>query len=328
MQSHHVRLPEVRGRVGGVAGLATRALVVTALVGATGAYLHAGSGSDGDSATHSADRFSAAAAHEVAPAADTAPGGASTELGAPTLAATEPHLAGATVLTSVTQRPATLVHVFHDGCASSVMTTARTVDGALAQAKVTVGAHDIVRPGLSAAPRAGMGIHVVRVRTHIVHAKVTLPSTTIRKADAHLAKGHSKVVRKGHTGVAKVTYKVVLHDGKEHSRKVIRRTVITAPLATIVHYGTKKAASRSKRGVDSLNWHALAVCESGDNPRAVGGGGSYFGLYQFTVGTWHSVGGSGSPKDASRAEQTKRAKILYGRRGASPWPVCGSKLYS
>jgi hypothetical protein len=113
-----------------------------------------------------------------------------------------------------------------------------------------------------------------------------------------------------------------------HSRRVIRRAVITAPLARIVHYGTRKAASRSKRGVDSLNWHALAVCESGDNPRAVGGGGSYFGLYQFTVGTWHSVGGSGNPRDASRAEQTKRAKILYGRRGASPWPVCGSKLYS
>lgn len=327
MQSHHVRLPEVRGRVGGVAGLATRALVVTALVGATGAYLHAGSGSAGDGATHAADRFSAAAAHEVAPAADDAPAGASTELGAP-LIATEPQPANAIALTSVTQRPATLVHVFHDGCASSVMTTARTVDGALEQAKVTVGAHDIVRPGLSATPRAGMGIHVVRVRTRIVHEKVTLHSTTIRKADAHLAKGHSKVVRKGHTGIAKQTYKVVLHDGKEHSRKLIKRTVVKAPLATIVHYGTKKAASRSKRGVDSLNWHALAVCESGDNPRAVGGGGSYFGLYQFTVGTWHSVGGSGNPKDASRAEQTKRAKILYGRRGASPWPVCGSKLYT
>ena len=68
----------------------------------------------------------------------------------------------------------------------------------------------------------------------------------------------------------------------------------------------------------------IASCESGGDPTAVGGpGGIYRGKYQFDYGTWASVGGSGDPAAASEAEQDRRAAILYSRRGASPWPVCG-----
>jgi hypothetical protein len=49
----------------------------------------------------------------------------------------------------------------------------------------------------------------------------------------------------------------------------------------------------------------------------------YRGKYQFDVQTWSSVGGSGDPAAASEAEQDMRAAMLYGRAGASPWPVCG-----
>jgi hypothetical protein len=67
----------------------------------------------------------------------------------------------------------------------------------------------------------------------------------------------------------------------------------------------------------------IAQCESGGNPRAIGGGGTYRGAYQFDQSTWASVGGSGDPAAASMAEQTRRAAILYSRVGASAWPVCG-----
>ena len=75
-------------------------------------------------------------------------------------------------------------------------------------------------------------------------------------------------------------------------------------------------------------WAALANCESGGDPRSVSSGGTYRGLYQFTYGTWESVGGTGDPIDASSSEQTYRAQILYRRDGDSPWPVCGHYLYS
>jgi hypothetical protein len=68
---------------------------------------------------------------------------------------------------------------------------------------------------------------------------------------------------------------------------------------------------------------AIAACESGGDPRAIGGGGLYRGKYQFDHATWASVGGSGDPAAASEAEQDMRAALLYARAGAAPWPVCG-----
>lgn len=69
--------------------------------------------------------------------------------------------------------------------------------------------------------------------------------------------------------------------------------------------------------------HKLAVCESTDNTHAVSRDGKYRGLYQFDFQTWASVGGSGDPAVASRAEQDLRAVLLLKRRGTGPWPVCG-----
>jgi hypothetical protein len=68
---------------------------------------------------------------------------------------------------------------------------------------------------------------------------------------------------------------------------------------------------------------SIAVCESGGNPRAVGGGGSFRGKYQFDYATWAAVGGSGDPAGAPETEQDRRAALLYARAGATPWPVCG-----
>jgi len=67
----------------------------------------------------------------------------------------------------------------------------------------------------------------------------------------------------------------------------------------------------------------IAWCESKSNPRAVGGGGAYRGMYQFSVSTWAVVGGSGDPVTASRWEQTWRAWLLLSRDGTGHWPNCG-----
>lgn len=76
-------------------------------------------------------------------------------------------------------------------------------------------------------------------------------------------------------------------------------------------------------GVDQATLDAIAACESGGDPTVVDASGTYYGKYQFDLGTWASVGGSGSPADASEAEQDYRAALLYSRAGSSPWPVCG-----
>jgi hypothetical protein len=66
----------------------------------------------------------------------------------------------------------------------------------------------------------------------------------------------------------------------------------------------------------------IAECESGGNPRAVSSGGQYRGKYQFTLGTWHSLGGEGDPVDAAESVQDRLALRLYRRAGTAPWPSC------
>jgi hypothetical protein len=69
---------------------------------------------------------------------------------------------------------------------------------------------------------------------------------------------------------------------------------------------------------------AIAACESGGNPQAIGGGGQYRGMFQMTYSSWAATGGTGDPAAASVAEQVKRAEILYAQSGAGQWPVCGA----
>jgi transglycosylase-like protein len=68
---------------------------------------------------------------------------------------------------------------------------------------------------------------------------------------------------------------------------------------------------------------AIAQCESGGDPSAVGGGGQFRGKYQFTFDTWAAVGGTGDPANAPEAEQDRRAAALYAQSGPGQWPVCG-----
>lgn len=76
---------------------------------------------------------------------------------------------------------------------------------------------------------------------------------------------------------------------------------------------------------DTTAWDRLAQCESGGHWNENTGNGFYGGL-QFTLGTWRSVGGTGLPNQASRAEQIHRGEILQARDGWGPWPACSAKL--
>lgn len=84
---------------------------------------------------------------------------------------------------------------------------------------------------------------------------------------------------------------------------------------------TKRRRERASRPSPALQ--AIAACESGGDPSAVGGGGAYRGKYQMSPSTWASVGGDGDPAKAPEAEQDRRAAKLYAASGSSSWPACG-----
>jgi hypothetical protein len=91
-------------------------------------------------------------------------------------------------------------------------------------------------------------------------------------------------------------------------------------------YAMRKRAARAAAAPVAIPAHlqAIAACESGGNPRAIGGGGQYRGAFQMTYATWASVGGSGDPAAAPMAEQVRRAETLYATAGPGQWPVCSN----
>jgi len=92
-----------------------------------------------------------------------------------------------------------------------------------------------------------------------------------------------------------------------------------APVTTLrAVVRTTPATYAPSGGADGV-LSGIRLRESGGN-YATNTGNGYYGAYQFSLGTWRSVGGSGLPSDASPAEQDARAAALYAQRGCSPWP--------
>ena len=90
---------------------------------------------------------------------------------------------------------------------------------------------------------------------------------------------------------------------------------------------TQRASRSAGAGGSDRTWTALAACESGGNPNSVSDSNpTYYGAFQFSLATWHSVGGTGNPTDHSYEVQLAMAKKLQARSGWSQWPKCAKRL--
>lgn len=106
------------------------------------------------------------------------------------------------------------------------------------------------------------------------------------------------------------------------SRRTLKLAVLIGALVAVAMGLTALFAAGSARA-DSLNWDAVAQCESGGNWAANTGNGHYGGL-QFKPATWSSNGGFGSPATASREEQIRVAENVLQTQGIGAWPKCGA----
>ncbi|SPT50549.1 transglycosylase family protein [Actinomadura madurae] len=211
-----------------------------------------------------------------------------------------------------------------DAKKTEAMTTGTTVQQVLEQAKIALGPHDLVKP--AADQPAGNMIKIMRLLSAPVTKVVKTPAPTIRKKSSSVPPWSEKELRKGRAGVKIVQVAYVRRKGKK-VKKIIAQKVKRKPVARILAVGPKSASTGSAA---RLNWAGLAKCESGGNPKAVNPAG-YYGLYQFSMATWTSVGGKGRPSDASSGEQTYRAQLLYNKvngRWQGQWPNCGKFLFS
>ena len=72
-------------------------------------------------------------------------------------------------------------------------------------------------------------------------------------------------------------------------------------------------------------WQRLRSCESG-NTYTRNSGNGYYGAYQFSASTWHSLGYPGLPHQADPATQDQAAQRLLARSGWGQWPGCSRAI--
>ena len=104
----------------------------------------------------------------------------------------------------------------------------------------------------------------------------------------------------------------IRHSFIRTAKKAAWLTTITGALA--IAPLTLSAASAN---ADTVDWDAIAQCESGGNWSTNTGNGHYGGL-QFKPTTWAANGGVGSPATASREEQIRVAENVLQLRASVP----------
>ena len=205
------------------------------------------------------------------------------------------------------------------GKRDTVYTQTTNVEDFLKEKKIVLGKKDTLSVKPSAAIKDGMKIEIWRNGKQTITKKETIPFEVEQIQDTERKVGYKKVKTPGVNGKKKVTYEIVMKNGKQVRRKVIQTVVITEPKKQVEIVGAKPSFG----GDFAAALAKLRSCEGGYtswNPA-----GPYYGAYQFDQGTWSSVS-SAKYGDATPAEQDAAARKLYERRGWSPWPVCGASL--
>jgi uncharacterized protein YabE (DUF348 family) len=220
------------------------------------------------------------------------------------------------------------------GKKKTVTTTAQTVSGALAAAKIKPDADDKVSVATSAPLVDGAKFSYTKVDVKSVKEKKKIAYSVVRKSSGKLEKGKTKVDTEGRSGTQEITYREVRHNNKLESRKKVDTKTVSKPRTQVILVGTKKVKKASTGGSSSGSapsvgsgsvWDKIAKCESGGN-WSINTGNGYYGGLQFSLATWRSVGGKGLPSDNSRAEQIKRAKILQARSGWGQWSCAHARF--
>jgi nucleoid-associated protein YgaU len=119
--------------------------------------------------------------------------------------------------------------------------------------------------------------------------------------------------------------------GKHHVRKTSTSLralglMVAGAAGSAVLLGSGGAAQAKS----SVNWDAVAQCESGGN-WSISTGNGYYGGLQFNRSTWAAYGGTkyaSTANKASRSQQIRIAEKVLDGQGIGAWPVCGRKAGS
>nr|WP_281281408.1 G5 and 3D domain-containing protein [Pseudalkalibacillus caeni] len=139
------------------------------------------------------------------------------------------------------------------GKEQNVWTTSTTVADLLKQHEVTLGKLDRVEPEKGAELAGKAQVNVIRVEKVTDVVEEPIDYQTVTRKDSSLLKGKEKLVESGEEGRKAKHFEVILENGKEVSRKLVKEEVVKDSKNKVVAVGTKvvkpvvkQTVSRSK----------------------------------------------------------------------------------
>jgi len=213
----------------------------------------------------------------------------------------------------------------------------KTVREFLAEKEIVLGKMDKINPDLESNLKNGDRVVIARIGERKEQVEEIIKYKTIEKPSSDHYIGTEIIIQKGINGKIIKTFLLRYENNSLVSKIILNENVLQNVQNKIILYGTKKkitvrcrfnstveeAATRYNQDPNSLC--RTMMCESNGNPYSVGGGGVYFGLYQYTQSFWALIspraGFAGSSiYDATAQIYTTAWAWAHGYRGR--WPSC------
>ena len=196
---------------------------------------------------------------------------------------------------------APVYNIYVDDLTKVVRSWVLTVGDLLAEKGITLGANDVVEPGLKA-PLVGVKeITITRINYADVEEIIAIPFKTNTQNDFNLSRGQNRTVQQGIAGSKNVTYHIVYKNGVEVSRTATGSEVTSQPISKTIARGVMPTndtynwwptivSAAARYGVDPVGMYDVMYCESKGNRFT---GTSHLGLFQYSPDTW-----AGASRDA------------------------------
>lgn len=228
------------------------------------------------------------------------------------------------------------VNITVDGQTIAARTTKDTVSDVLEEYGIQTGAMDEISPGAKAALAPGMEIRVARISVQTLVEDVAVDYKVQKQYTTKAPQGTTRVAREGREGTERRTWTVSYRDGKEVSRQLASKKVITQPVDKLIMVGSAMVVSRGGENIrysNAIDMVATAYTHTGRNTAS--GIYPYHGAVavdpsKIPLGTKLYVEGYGYATALDRGSAIKGNKIdlfFETRSEAMRWGVRKVKVY-
>ncbi|MFA9458059.1 ubiquitin-like domain-containing protein [Halalkalibacter sp. AB-rgal2] len=155
------------------------------------------------------------------------------------------------------------VELISDGEQHEFWTTSTTVADFLEREEVTLDELDRVEPELDERLEEETSIQVVRVEKVTDVVEEAIDFATVTRKDDDLLSGSEEVVQSGEDGKVEKHYEVILEDGEEVSRELVKEETVKESSDRIVAVGTKEPAPTPSRSQSTTSSGDSASTSSG-----------------------------------------------------------------